>query len=873
MKVRVLGYYGHHNLGDEQYKLSINQALTFFDYHPESVEFIDCDTIDDIPFDESDFIVLGGGDILNNYFLDRVKAKFANKRNKIIAISVGIPYRSLFQTPEKFLFIDHIFLRSKQDIEELSMHMHPDRVHYLPDVSYFLEPSKELMERRTSNKKVVGISLSRHFYHPHHHDYYQRIVKNLSAFVDYLTQNNFHVMLVNLNDSPTNPMENDLLMTYDVVNGCKSQTDVSVLKNATLDQTLAAFSKMDICVPMRFHACLFSLLTKVPFIPVFSTRKIQNLLMDIDWHYGYRLPTNEEDVPTDLDLNILLRRFSVLWNSITTRSDIEHKLNSLEQSTYQSFVKNFKVVVGMLNNGYDKAAVQQLVSPLQEKLMSRVSAAYNAASKYSEKMIGVSDFRKVKDSEVQSTIVSLVCFHLTEVNPHPPYWWGMYEKMFKTSFDYKSEWEWVVRDFAETGGKFKLVDNPNGLFDLGFIDQFDYSGNHRSGWQYVFQNIQNLHNSNSELILDMYVDRTFHWLKLVSEELEIIPYKKPWIGFVHHTFDTSFSDYNCTKLLEQDIFKRSLKNCKGLCVLSRYLQNQMRNALDKEGFTQVPVIYMPHPTQTQVEKFSWKSFMENPHKKVLQVGGWLRNIYTFYNINVPKGIKYRSTIFPFATSSNIDYNKVALKGRSMQNYYPEDQFIDNLEDILRYGSREQEEDGVLPNASFNARSVQIPNISTNLNMNISMNISTNVSAGGQVMNNWYKFFLEDVKSKCESVEFIQHLQNNDYDKLLSENIIFLNLVDASAVNTVIECAVRNTPLIVNKHPAVVEILGDKYPLYYTSTDYHNIVNEVSSLLSKPALIEKASAYMSRLDLSTLQIDYFVKRLEMYVKEILPTLKK
>lgn len=59
-----------------------------------------------------------------------------------------------------------------------------------------------------------------------------------------------------------------------------------------------------------------------------------------------------------------------------------------------------------------------------------------------------------------------------------------------------------------------------------------------------------------------------------------------------------------------------------------------------------------------------------------------------------------------------------------------------------------------------------------------------------------------------------HLPNAQYDELLSRNIVFIQLYDASANNTVIECLARGTPVLVNPLPAVREYLGEDYPLYY-----------------------------------------------------------
>jgi hypothetical protein len=46
------------------------------------------------------------------------------------------------------------------------------------------------------------------------------------------------------------------------------------------------------------------------------------------------------------------------------------------------------------------------------------------------------------------------------------------------------------------------------------------------------------------------------------------------------------------------------------------------------------------------------------------------------------------------------------------------------------------------------------------------------------------------------------------------SVVLTELFDASANNVIVECIARGTPIIVNRHPAVVEYLGDRYPLYF-----------------------------------------------------------
>jgi hypothetical protein len=71
---------------------------------------------------------------------------------------------------------------------------------------------------------------------------------------------------------------------------------------------------------------------------------------------------------------------------------------------------------------------------------------------------------------------------------------------------------------------------------------------------------------------------------------------------------------------------------------------------------------------------------------------------------------------------------------------------------------------------------------------------------------------------CSRMNDVKKLRvsNSEYDILLSKNICFLYLYDSSANNAVIECIARNTPLLINKHPAVIEYLGKDYPFYYES---------------------------------------------------------
>ncbi len=96
-----------------------------------------------------------------------------------------------------------------------------------------------------------------------------------------------------------------------------------------------------------------------------------------------------------------------------------------------------------------------------------------------------------------------------------------------------------------------------------------------------------------------------------------------------------------------------------------------------------------------------------------------------------------------------------------------------------------------------------------------------------------RFHLKN-KEECSNLEDVDRLRldNNMYDIMLSKNICFIYLYDSSANNVIIECIARNTPLLVNKHPAVIEYLGDKYPFYYSTIKEAEIKAHDFSLIYK-----------------------------------------
>jgi hypothetical protein len=54
----------------------------------------------------------------------------------------------------------------------------------------------------------------------------------------------------------------------------------------------------------------------------------------------------------------------------------------------------------------------------------------------------------------------------------------------------------------------------------------------------------------------------------------------------------------------------------------------------------------------------------------------------------------------------------------------------------------------------------------------------------------------------------------DYENILKESCIFIDLEDCVANNTILECIKFNTPVITRRHPSIEEYIGKDYPLFF-----------------------------------------------------------
>lgn len=323
--------------------------------------------------------------------------------------------------------------------------------------------------------------------------------------------------------------------------------------------------------------------------------------------------------------------------------------------------------------------------------------------------------------------------------------YSIFLSLSNSNFNLENAWDNIRYYFSLIFKSTKTPDNNNIFFD--FIDrEFGWDW-----WKWDKLNYENEH---------------------VPNTYEVFPIEKKWCGIIHHPYKLNkkvWEDNLCvSEYLDLEIWKKSIKNCSQLFVLSTYLKNKIMNSPNIISLNNIKISVIKHPTwlYKNIIKFDFNKFLNNKEKKITMIGWSYRKFTSIYLIN---------TTIKKAWIGTTNNRSLNLLHREM------------------------------------------------IDMKISINLN--------------------------DVELIKQLNDDEYNEYLSQNIVFIDFDCASANNAVIECITRNTPIIIRKHPAVIEYLGPNYPLYFEKLDD---VNELCNLDK----IKKASIYLSNLNKYNLNFTKF-----------------
>ncbi len=364
----------------------------------------------------------------------------------------------------------------------------------------------------------------------------------------------------------------------------------------------------------------------------------------------------------------------------------------------------------------------------------------------------------------------------------------------------------------------------------------NYTGIHRSGWQYVIDNLIDINNTSSPIILNTYIDRTFGWNYDYNSTKNIIPYTVPWVGFIHHVANSQTPN-NVIDLFSKPKFLASLPTCLGLYVLSNKSMTDITSLLSSYSGTKPELVSLIHPTENPSILFNNNDY--NVNKNIIQIGSWLRQLYPLCALDVP--------------------NKYVLVGQNMNDITPT--LIETPQSLPTDNKSPIQ---IITNSMTNQLNTammcrKVTNDSRTRFINEAYTRAIELGGTGD-LSTLSQTIYNKLVSEVKSVNVIQKLDDTEYDIKLSNTIVFLCLTDANAVNTVIECIVRNTPILVNRLPALQELLGANYPMFYTydSKSITNTVTNAKTILSQNNIVQTTTLYMQTINKTQLTIQNFLK---------------
>jgi hypothetical protein len=857
MKTLIIGYYNHNNFGDDMYKISFPSLLKA----SKEIEFVNIDDLMRINWRNYDILVFGGGDIMCSYFLNKFKKWYNEVQPKIPchAYSFGLPFLSILEEGHLDIF-DYFICRNRDDTEILKNRYGKDYVEYLPDF-VFNEIISNNQPKIESDKPIISIFPAAQCYKPN-------TIKKVASFIE--QYKDLYKFIAYPMDTDANSNCNDIHISGKIKAFAPSLEIYQGPYDFDNIIRLLHSSYYSICT--RLHAHIFSIMTGTPFISLFSTRKVRNLLDDfklnelgtpmfLECEYCKQTtqpPNSNSNIknskegcpscrqmcgkPIDMNLDQLQdlhkkitsnhkkiseHLFTIAINNRYLLTKSSHKLPSLiKRSTPPFYLDNQAIEQKKLGLTKDIVTYvnKSLNNPIKE---NQVEKDANDLLKGSKKISDIyrennkNKFDKKELTDLELELADLIGYKLSG-KIRPDFHYGLAEQIVDDNYNLDKSLDYLIKHQSKSRSVNVSDQYINHLskFDMHKINQEKLENIHYSGWSYVVNHLYlRMHNPRG-IMLNAFIDRTFHWEYDFNMKMGIIPYKEPWTGFLHHALDENYSEYNCRKLFEKQGFLDSLKFCSGIYVFSKYLKSWLLEALRSKGYNHIIVENLIHPTASPQIKFNFFKFRNNRYKSIVQIGGWYRNSYAIYDLHTK-------------------LNKIALKGSGNENYFKPKDF--NFDDILEID-----------------KSINYPNCGP---CGHDQACGHNQGSGHTNNQNPYKCnkymtgMVDMLKRKHQSVEIMESVDNLSYDHLLSQNIVFLELVDCSVSNTVIECIVRNTPILINPHPAVVELLGTKYPFYYKNLE------DASNKSNDLYLIQLTHYYLKSLNKEIYEMDYFIESLE------------
>ena len=337
------GYFGQWNCGDDAF-VKVFQWL----HQQNPIYQVYFSHLGGYQDRQVDLNVLGGGDVINSYFIHENDEE---NQGSVpwIAFGVGIPYLNQIHLLKRF---KSVVLRNSRDLS-LIMGSTEGNVSTLPDLTWILVTKDLVIERPLGSFKKIGVALPRTYYHPRYEDEYRQLVINLGHWLDLMSDVDIYLIpfCINLR----NHRENDLILNQDLyeISTQKDHLHLCYVENNVgyVEQIMTLVNNMDGMICGRFHAHIFSAMYQKPFVSLSCSRKCRELMNEWDLsEYLYPFQTNQSLIPIEFKaIECHHWIMNHLWNpelrekiQKVHRSSTQQIPNMIE--TYYSLITDRKVI-------------------------------------------------------------------------------------------------------------------------------------------------------------------------------------------------------------------------------------------------------------------------------------------------------------------------------------------------------------------------------------------------------------------------------------------------------------------------------------------------------------------------------------------------
>lgn len=338
----IYGYYSMFNAGDDAFKIAFNNIIKGDN---KEIYYANPSTIKnyfDIIFDK---IIVGGGDIVNSYFIEPLITFNKNKLD-LIAISIGIPFLENIHYLNLF---KEVYLRNNRDYNDIINNKYEIdkniKFYYIPDICFCLDIVKKDIDISFNKNKInVGMFLCRPFYKKDYEYEYYNIVNNIVILINNLLKinNDIIIYLIPFNINNNNNKENDCILNNQLKSLLIDDRVINIEykffdKEFYVNQINNLISNLDFGICSRFHSHIFCFNNNIPFISLSCTRKVYELLKELDFLDLYSEIKCHDYVPISFDIEKTLNLFLKIFNNKNKYKEIlKNKKNEIK--TYNNII-------------------------------------------------------------------------------------------------------------------------------------------------------------------------------------------------------------------------------------------------------------------------------------------------------------------------------------------------------------------------------------------------------------------------------------------------------------------------------------------------------------------------------------------------------